>query len=478
MVLNDFIELYSIVERERKERYTMINLLKPRPRIGGLRRPQHEYVVLKDMPPETEMELRKVVAEAGGKIVKSKLSPIEQSVVPQARFKVHITGPLNGRAWHGKTELEIRRKFGLWVAPLGVSKTVPKGILIQKAEQTDVRELIALENECFEDESLRSTEDDFARRIEKAEVFKAVNKKTGKIVGAFFSAGKNMSEAVDLYERPSPHIEKPVLFGPHHFFVNLIVHKDYRRKGVGTALMQKGLEIARRQRKTKVFFVAVTPENFSFIESLGYVLYDNPRLMAKQDESKRLYWAPVAIGGDEKANKLYHKQMNEILQRVAKSEHTREDLKQLIEGIEVTRGITRRFKPETRAHLVTKYLIPEALSRFREERRDVTPMLPGLFEEPDHEYRAGIATKIANIVREYYGDVARKERMEKAKKGDTVTQKTEPNLSTPLNMQETLERYGALLGSKWTQEWLAERRAAKTARTVYGRYGAGDGPLH
>src|SRR3989338_5107044 len=375
----------------------------------GYLRPQVEYFVRESIPSERLARMRRHVGEKGGKLERIHLRPVSKTLDPKARMHLRITG------LSGEDELEIRREHKLRVLPPYRRISTPPGIEIKPATLRNLDELHELEKLCFEDPALRSEREEFERRIKTCEVFKAVDKKTGRIVGAFFSSSKRFEEFRRLYENPVPTTKKPPLFSEHHFFIDLIVHPEFRKRGVGSALMQKGMEIARKANKTKVFFVAVSPENFPWFEELGYVLHE-PTFDPKK--KKRIYWAPVAIGRTERYNKLWYEGLNSTLQKFVEAVPSctengeievrhEETWKKMIDGVSQSRlaplGI--KMSQKKRIEVITRILIPEVLTRLH--RRRASPDQPKLLDHGmaynPYRDRLSSARKLVNTVRNYFG---------------------------------------------------------------------------
>lgn len=130
-------------------------------------------------------------------------------------------------------------------------------MLISLASFSDLPEILALQRLAFQTEAeilrdwtiqpLTETLEEIQREFEKGPVLKACNEKTGQIVGSIRGQVKDGTL----------------------FFAKLVVHPDFRRQGIGRALLSE-LEKMLPHQRAELFTRADNLGNVRLYESLGF----------------------------------------------------------------------------------------------------------------------------------------------------------------------------------------------------------------
>ena len=290
----------------------------------------------------------------------------------------------------GESELELRTKLKLKLAPLRMpaeelKQQAPKDIRIETALQEDLDELHKVEARSFSPENQAPIEE-LKNRLRDGLVLKAIHERTGKIVGMLFTSPRRFDRQRQMMEQPVARTGRGSVFSPHHHFIDLAVLPEFRRTKVGAALMSYGLGLAKERFATKVFLHAVTPENFSFFERLGFFLHE-PTFNAQEEKRKaaegitptRIYWMPLATGKTEKADKNLHEQMQQQLQAMltAEDEYAGKHLAVVLGwlGEQLPEADTRNR--EGRARQIGRFLAKELVSRTSVAELGALPLFKG-----------------------------------------------------------------------------------------------------
>jgi ribosomal protein S18 acetylase RimI-like enzyme len=288
--------------------------------------PELTYLILK----KRELaDLDGEVKAAGGSMEYHDITGEDANLVagkPAAKIKI--------RGISAQKELDLRNRFELRLLPREqpAGRENP-GVRIEWARPEDVNELYKIETLRFPP-TQRATREQFEKRLGLiTDILKAVDVKTGKIIGMHMGSVAQIKNLSQFSERTVYKLKKPPLFGHHYQFISVAVHPDYENKGVGQLLIERALRVAKERKITKIFVRIVNPDGRGLVEKNGFVLdsrYNNPRKL----ERERVYVMPVVTGIKEKAHKEEHKMLWQMLRDLPYTKTFNEDLARIVRGLE------------------------------------------------------------------------------------------------------------------------------------------------
>lgn len=267
---------------------------------------------------------------------------------------------------NAENELRIRVKHRLRLLPRKARlQRVEDAIKIKFATDKDFRALVGLEKICFEKHE-RATEKVWKDRLARADVLKAIDKKTGELVGFIVGSVKVVRDVNSLV-RDITEEKQAGPFGYHYQLIDMGVLPRYRLQGVGGALIERGVELAATRKSTKVFGYAINPQSHALLEKNGFVLDAKYNTVGDISPQKRVYVANLATGKNEDVLKRQHRKWWKALQKLLVTKEVSKDIKNTVEGIRKKYPEVLRLKGERQAEITKRIIHDYLLAVFGED---------------------------------------------------------------------------------------------------------------